>query len=242
MNDIYATVLHFRGSPRLVEGLAPVPPLEVAAVPVSINLDLPRQKPEPLVVQTAPAGATASRLRFSLPEETPPGTYRGTLQFGGQRYPAVVEVEPHPHLLISPSQLSLQAAPGEEVEIALTIVNDGNVEYEVPRAHGFGLFDVTGVERAIGATLRDSEKNGLERINRLADEVADGHGGLVRVNIKEGAGSIAPGKLSNLRVALRLPKQLKAGQTYSGTWPLLNLRYYVRIYVSNQSTNGEVIR
>ena len=90
--------------------------------------------------------------------------------------------------------------------------------------------------------MREEEKKGLERIMRLAEGVADGHGGLVRVNIKEGAGLIAPGKLSNLRVALRLPKQLKSGQTYSGTWPLLNLRYYVRVQVSDQSTNGEVIR
>lgn len=242
MNYDNATVLLFRGTPRLVEGLAPIPLGLVGDRPVSIDLDLPRQKPEARVVQIVPAGAIALRLRFSLPEETPPGSYRGKMQLGDQLYTTVVEVEPHPHLLISPSQLSLQAAPGEEVEIALTVANDGNVEYEMPRAHGFGLFDTTGVERAIGATLRDNETVGLARINRLAEEVADSHGGLVRVNVKEGVGLIAPGKLSNLRVALRLPKQLKPGQTYSGTWPMLNLRYYVRVYVSNKSTNGEVIR
>ena len=226
--------LRFRGSPRIVEGLAPLTTRQALTASLSLDLKLPQavQQAAPLTLQTAPVGSSATQLRFSLPELTPPGTYEGTVQIGGESYPIIVEVEPHPYLIISPRQLLLQVVAGTEAMVELTLVNSGNVPCEITKAHVFGLFDVDGVERSIGAALGDSVEKGQGRLNRFLDEVADNHGGLVRVNMREGAGIIEPGEMRNLQAMLRFSDRLKPGRTYCGTWPLFNLEYYVQVNVA----------
>ena len=239
-----ATPLRFRGSPRIVEGLAPLTPQQALTASLSLDLKLPRavQQAAPLTVQTVPVGSAATRLRFSLPESTPPGTYEGTVRIGGESYPISVEVVPHPYLAIFPRQLMLEvasphggASQGSEATVDLTLVNSGNVPCEIGKAHAFGLFDVKGADRAIGAALSDPEEKGQARLNHLMDEAANNHGGLVRVNVREGTGIIEPGELRNLHVTLRFSDRLRPGNTYWGTWPLYNLEYYVKVHVSSPS-------
>lgn len=227
--------IRFRGSPRIVEGLAPLTPQQALSVSLLLDLKLPRtvQPTVPLTLQTDPVGSSATRLRFSLPESTPPGTYEGTVQIGGESYPIRVEVEPHPYLVISPRQLLLQVASGQEAIVDLTLVNSGNVPCEIRKAHVFGLFDVEGAERSIGAALGDSAEKGQGRLNRLMEEAADNHGGLVRVNVQEGAGIMEPGELRNLHATLRFSDRLKPKHTYLGTWSLINLEYYVQVDVAS---------
>lgn len=229
--------IRLRGSPRIVEGLAPFPPQEMLTASLTFDLKVPQAgKQAAFTLETDPVGASATRLKFSLPESTPPGTYEGTAQIGGESYPIKVEVEPYPYLVISPRQLLLQIRPGADTTVDLTLVNSGNVPCEITKTHAFGIFDVKGVENSIGTALRDSKEKGQGRLNRLIDEVADHHGGLVRVTINEGVGVIKPGEFRNLRATLRLSDRLKPGYTYWGTWPLFNLKYYVRVYVENQES------
>ena len=228
-----ATPIRFRGSPRAVEGLVPIA-LEPSFT-ASLSLDLKQarsaQHAIPLALEATPIGSSAMRLQFTLPESTPPGTYNGNVNIGGKSHPITVEVEPRPYLEISPRQLSLQVSPGTEVDIDFTLVNSGNTACEIPKVHAFGLFDVKGAERSIGAALSDPVEVGQGRLGRLMDEVADSHGGLVRVAVKEGAGDLEPGELRNVHATLRFSDHLKSDHTYWGTWPLLNLKYYVRVYV-----------
>ncbi len=238
-----AAPLRFRGSPRIVQGLAPLNPDQALNAELSLDLKLPqehrvtRQTPEhPL--QSVPLSSFASRLRFSLPESTPPGTYEGSVQIGGETYPVVVEVEPHPQLFISPRQLILQATPGQEVTVNLTLGNSGNVTCEIRKAYAFGLFEVNGLDRAIGAALTQAPAEGRTRLDKLMDEVADNHGGSVRVNVREGTGVLAPGELRDLTVTLRFTDRLKPEHTYWGTWPLYNLRYYVKVFVGPSPAPG----
>jgi hypothetical protein len=216
-------------------------PRQAQAASLTLDLKLPQaiQQAPPVTLQTEPISASAARLRFSLPESTPPGTYEGTVQISGEYYPILVEVEPHPYLVISPRQLLLRVASGAEATADLVLINSGNVPCEITKAHAFGIFDIDGAERAIGAALGSSTEKGQGRLNRLLDEAADNHGGLVRVNVREGVGSIAPGELRNLRATLRFSDRLKAGHTYWGTWPLLNLRYYVQIYITNSKSDDD---
>jgi hypothetical protein len=234
--------IRFHGTPRTVEGLVPLTAKQALTAVLSLDLKLPPafQQTAPLTLQTVPVGTSATRLRLALPESTPPGTYEGTVQIENISYPIVVEVKPHPYLVITPRQLILQVAPGTEEIVDLMLVNTGNVVCEITKAHLFGLFDVQGVERSIGAALGTSAEKGQGRLNRLMDEAADNHGGLVRVAVREGAGPIEPGALRSVRATLRFSDHLKPGRTYWGTWPILNLKYYVRVFVSSPSrADGE---
>jgi hypothetical protein len=236
-----ATPIRFHGSPRVVEGLVPFAP--GPAVTATLSLDLKRARAArpatPLALEATPIGSSAMRLQFSLPESTPPGTYDGSVQIGGDSYPITVEVEPRPYLVISPRQLVLQVAPGAEASVDLTLINTGNVACEINKVHAFGLFDVRGVDRSIGAALSDPNEKGQGRLGRFMDEAADSHGGLVRVSVKAGAGSLEPDELRTVRATLRFSDYLKPDRTYWGTWPLLNLKYYVRVTVTSPKHQEE---
>lgn len=223
-----------------MEALAPLELVQRAEEPIGVTVKLPQKVADlaPLPVASEPAGG-AALLRFALPDSTPPGTYEGAVQVGKERYPVVVDVEAYPQLLLSPPQLLLQAEPGVELEAHLSLLNVGNVPCDVGRSQTFGLFDVHGAERSIGAALRNRSAKGERRLDRFAEELATSHGGLVRVAVREGSGTLPPGELRELKLTLRLPDGLEPGRTYSGTWPLHNLRYYVRIEVPGKARTAK---
>lgn len=223
--------LHFRGIPTSLDSLVPLGRDAVASAP-RISIESLSAAPTPLTVTVFDGGDRVTRLHTSLSRSTPPGTYRGTAELAGTRYPIEVHIDPAPHLSLSPRQTILSASPHSVVNVDLMLGNSGNVPCLIGRTHAFGLYDVQGAERAIGSSLRHTGNANENRTERLLKELAAGHGGLVRVEVREGAGPIAPGDVKPLRLSLHLPDGLKAGHTYSGTLPLENLRYYFKIAVT----------
>jgi hypothetical protein len=237
--------LSFRGTPILIEGLVPFEYRHIlggAAVRVSLAGRDKKGGPEPLNVQTLPSGP-ATLVRFSVSENTPAGSYTGELQAGESRFPMVVEIEGRRQLQVTPSRFSLVASPGTQVTVDIAAVNGGNVPVEIAEAGGFGLFDVQGADRAIGEALRSDEAASLKgerRVDRLIEHFANEHGGLVRVQFREGAGLLAPGEFRALKVLLRMPDGIKPGRAYSGTWPVGNLRLSVYVDVPGYVESKEV--
>jgi len=230
-----AQLLRFRGSPRAIEALIPMGMPEAAERRLAVDLEVEAERKPPIVVHPIPMGASATRLRLVLPESTPPGTYKGTVQVGDARYPIEAQVDAYRHLRLSPSRLSLEAAAGSEVEVELTVVNGGNVTCEVGRAYALGLFDKDGLNRGTAAAFQEDAPRGQERVGRLMDEFAEGYGGFLRMKVEEGAGPLDPGELRNLKLKLKMPDRLKAGRNYFGTWSFHNLAYLVTV----RATGGE---
>jgi hypothetical protein len=225
--------LSFRGSPRGIEGLAPLLTAAPAAATLAVDLREADTSARigPLVLQTEPAGAEAMWLRFDLPPTTPPGTYSGSVQLGTDRFPITVDVHPQQELAISPQALAASASAGDEATIEFILINEGNVPFEVGRTHAFNLLQREAIEEAIHAALRAETAKGESRLDRFADELANRHGGLVRISIADGAGELAPGEARSLRAVLRLPANLTPGSTYTSTWPLGNLNVSVDIQI-----------
>ena len=170
-------------------------------------------------------------LQLTLPPRTPPGTYEGTAEVDGEERAVVVEVEEEVELEVVPDQLTLKAAPGEHVAAALTLVNAGNVEVEIRKAYAFGIFAAGGLERALHRAYVEKRPEGERRVDFLFERLAEEHGGLVRVAIEEGSGELAPGEARPVRASFHVPKELTRGRTYTGTLPLYDVRYYVRLVV-----------
>jgi hypothetical protein len=220
-----------------LDSLLPVARDEIGPAP-RIWVDKPASGLAPLGVAAFDAGAGASRLHMSISRSTQPGTYKASAEMAGKRYPVEIHVEPCVHLSLSPRQLILNGHAGEQLRVELTLANSGNVSCEIGRAHAFGLYDIHGAERGIGAAFRKSESTGqspMERVVQLVEELAKGHGGLVRVQMDQGAGLIAAGEVRPLRLSLHLPAGLEAGHTYTGILPLENLRYYVKIRATGEA-------
>jgi hypothetical protein len=211
-----------------------------AALPVDtvvspLTVELTGQKlPTPANVHAVPVAPGIVRLKLGLSRSLPPGSYAGSIQVGSIRLPFVAEVQGEAHLAVSPPSLSLEVAPDGEVSTEISVVNTGNAPCEVGRVYAFGLFRVDGLEDALGATYRSEKDDQRPWIDRLGTHLTDAHGGLARVQVKEGAGPLAPGEMRTLRLALHFPAKLAPGRAYTGNLPLHNLRYFIKVQVPNQ--------
>jgi hypothetical protein len=176
-------------------------------------------------------------LRLHLPRTTPPGAYEGRMVVGDREQTVQITVEPDVFFRIMPERLIFTAKAEEPVTFDLVFANLGNVAIDIADVYAFGVFDVGGTERAIGrmmlvksdGSVKSADQETPRRIDVLADAIADEHGGLVRVKVNRGAGTLAPGATRDVAITLRAPERLRSGHTYWGTWPIYNNRYYVKI-------------
>jgi hypothetical protein len=229
--------LRFRGTPRTLEALAPL----AVDMPADTTLVLEAAGGRaaapiaPVALQAEAAGAGATWLRFDLPQSTPPGTYKGGVKIGQDRYPVTIEVQPLPDLDVTPSQLNLTVAPGASETVELTLVNNGNVPVTIERAYAFNLLEPDAIEAAVHGALREPGRSGDERLHRFAEQLAERHGGLVRVAVEAGAGTLDPGEFREIRAVLRFGKELRQGAIYTTTWAIANLNLWIEVAVKAEA-------
>jgi hypothetical protein len=61
----------------------------------------------------------------------------------------------------------------------------------------------------------------------------------VRADVHDGAGTVMPREVREIRATLKLPGRLKLGRTYSGAWRLADAAFSVRIEVGDESFEEE---
>ena len=220
-------------------------------VPVQVDLD-PRILRMSLPADVAP-GAYEAVLRVASANGAPPevekpkgsGTARKAEakakasikagdpegEAGETELPARVEVDAAPALRVIPEQLRLRAHPGDLVGTDLTLLNQGNVPVDLRRVQPFGVFLAGGLERALRRAYVDKLSKGERRVDVIADNLAEAHGGLVKMKLQKGSGTLAPGEMRSLEVTLEIPAGLAPGSTYAGNWELAGLVYPVTLTV-----------
>jgi hypothetical protein len=235
-----AATVRFRGSPERLTGSAPLP--SGGPLSLEVRLDLPKELGGSAPVYAQPLAADTGPmvwLRLALPTSTPPGTYAGTIRLGERPHKVAVEVEPRLQLRFSPVGLMLRGAPGSAVRGGFTLLNTGNVAFQVRTVYAFGVFDVDGLDNAFGQTFRARLGTGERRIDRFAEALTEGHGGLVRVKIVKGAGEVPPNSVREVEGSFRLPDRMRPGRVYGGTMPLNYARYGVRIETTGTEREQE---
>ena len=222
--------LRFRGAPtRLLATLEfpeVFPPAHVCLV------NLPGTGSLPLSVRPLRSTPPAiSVLSFRLPKSTPPGSYKGNMNLGDKSMPIVVDVESRSSLRFIRPNFTRKGMPGARFSTELTLVNRGNVEVTVPDEDAFCVFDDGGVARALYVGLAEENSGDSQRIDRIMDELAKAHGGLVRVNVNKGSGRLAPEEVRELEAELHFSRRLVNGHTYRGTWSVAGASLEVEIEV-----------
>jgi len=171
------------------------------------------------------------KLTLRLPRWTPPGTYRGSLELGGEKLPIVGEVEPRGRLDAIPRRLAIEAEPGGEVTVDVVLVNTGNVPCTIPAAAKFCVFDGSGIDHAFFVALASPPPEGRQRVDVLLDELAESHGGLVEARAQAGKRTIAPGESAGVKLSLRFSDRRRPGRSYAGTWEAEGLGLSIRVTV-----------
>jgi len=236
------TVLSFRGLP---DGLECIAPIELGAnrnlnPAVDLSLELPESRAGETSLRIFRLSPGLARLWFSLPPYTPPGAYNGRARIGTSNFHVVASVDANERLVLSPPQLNLMASASAKITTNLTLANAGNIACDIRRMQAFGLFDVEGAERAVGAALRGAGAQGRDKLDRLMDSFAAEHAGMVKVVVEDGNGLIAPGEIHELRLRLTFPEHMKPDRTYTGTWVLFNLAYQIRVIAEPRKDVKEV--
>lgn len=228
--------LRFKGAPtRLTATLAsPEGPAK------SGRLVLPGKEPLLLTIRRLPSTPSLSLLSFRLPKSTRPGSYAGSAEVGGTRVPAVVEVEARPRLRFLPSKVSFRGSPGARPTAKIFVLNLGNVDVAIEAESTFCVFDNRGVDRAVYQALTEKVQDGKHRIDRLLDELAESHGGLVRAVVREGAGELLPEAARELTVEFQFSRRLRAGETYRGGWLISEASLEVEIQAAKDVEEGAV--
>lgn len=230
--------LRFRGTPNRLLATLELPEFPPAR---ACHVILPDAGSLPLSIRklrsTEPVVST---LSFRLPKSTPPGSYEGNVELGEKRIPILVDVEARASLRFLRSRIVCREKPGARVTAELTLLNRGNVVVAVPREDTFCVFADDGIARAMYRGFVEEDGDGKQRLDRIMDELAKAHGGLVRVTVTEGSGLLAPEEVRDLTVELHFSHRLVGAHTYRGTWTVSLASLEVEIEVIGESNREEM--
>lgn len=228
--------IHIRGTPPNLFAAMQLTAAQARAV--SVSLDTPGKAIKNIFELTPPAVQVSAlgnvgvcRLHLRLPRNTPPGTYRGTVEIDEQTQPLVVEVEPRKRISIFPKRTTIRGKAGERVEFSLTLLNLGNVPLDVPKVSGFGLYHKKGLDLAVGSAFHKNLDKGERRIDSFMEALQDGYGGVVTLKLREGAGTLETGDSRDVTAVLQIPSQAVPGNEYWGLWSMYDYNYKIEIEV-----------
>jgi hypothetical protein len=231
-----SNILSFRGPARGLQAILSVadtsPSIAAAAV-----LEPRKGTPKELKAVAHPQVSArvlapgVVRVKLKFDRQAPPGTYHGRVRLGEQEYEFEAEVKPVPQLSAAPASLSLEGVSDGETLAEITLANAGNAPSDVRPAYMVGLFQLGGVEEALGKAYREQGIDGRPWIDRVGGHLAEAHGGLARVKVVEGAGPLMPGEARRIQLHIRFPGNLRPGRSYDGKIEFDGLVYLVRVDV-----------
>lgn len=224
-----AELVTFRGPPHRLSSLVELP-LEAAGRPRATAL-LEGAEVRGVGVRDLTEGHGLRKLTLRLPKSTPPGTYDGSIDVAGERVPVRVEVEPRARLEASPSRLTFEVEPKAEATATVTLLNVGNVPFEIPAASKFCVFDGGGIDHAFLVALTSDPPESKQRIDLLLDDLAGSHGGLVELRARAADRTIAPGEAQDVALTLSFSDRLRPGRGYVGSWDADGLHVRIRVQV-----------
>jgi hypothetical protein len=177
---------------------------------------------------------TAGRARLVLPRTTPPGEYKAELHLNGDIYPVTIVVAPESRVSMRPYRLVLEGVPGDTVKTTTTFINKGNVPVEIPASSAVGIYDNRGLENAFASTYRLESENPLHLLGHLLSTLRQGHGGLFKIQVMDGAGTLAPGEERSVRLKANISDKLQPGHSYHGLWPIGRDQHWIGINVQRR--------
>ena len=233
-------LVYFTGPPQRLQSVCSImgPDAELDFSPGDALRDAMPADGLPVRVRTSGRSGSA-RLTLRMDYRTPPGRYQAVVKVGNRSIPAEIHVAPSPRLKTSPAGLTFQAAAGESAVQYLALENAGNIPIEIPEVATAGIYDDNGIETAFASTYRQEGDDVQQLLGHLLGKLREGHGGLLKLRIPQGACLLRPGESRMIQVESRLPVKLKAGHSYHGVWHLEPLHAAVRVVVLKLSQGDE---
>lgn len=171
-------------------------------------------------------------LRLKLDSSTPPGLYKAAVKSSDKKSIAVeVHVEARSRITVTPAQMALSGKSGDKARILVMISNRGNTIVKIPTTDSLGIFDDKGIETAFASTYRQIDADVNTLLGHFVGKLREGHGGLLKLRILKGHGTLQPGTSTALEVEALIPSKLKPGHNYHGVWRIASVNYKITLAV-----------
>jgi len=186
--------------------------------------------------------AGLNKIRLKIDRGTPPGSYPAELMVDQATQLVDLQIEPYIRLRAHPSNLNFSGKPGGIVTNDFMLMNRGNVPFDMPKVGVTGIFIDNGIETAFAKAYRSGSDDGLVMMKTFFETLKQGHGGLVKLNVKLGHGPLPAGTARLIRVSTKLSSELIGNRIYSGFWVLGNLNLVLQIEVKESGQRREVVK
>ncbi|MEA3037594.1 MAG: hypothetical protein QOE79_107 [Sphingomonadales bacterium] len=213
----------FRGSPRRLSSSHPALAGRVGEIVLPDELAAEASGP---AISLRGSRAAA---RLSLPSTSPPGRYAAQLRVGDETVPVELDIAPTPRLKVFPTSAHFAAGADSEASVDINVANVGNVAIDLPPRFVVGMFDDDGLEMAFVEAYREETDDPARLFGSFLRGLRSGYGGLLKLRIGKGAGSLAPGEERSLTLSAHLPETLKPGHSYHGIWKLGPVHYRITV-------------
>lgn len=226
--------IHVRGTPPSLFSILRLD--DASPGPLNIVLQLPqinRNASLPSAKLSRIKGTDMARCKLRLDRMTPPGIYQGTVEIQKQHIPLVVEVESRRQLRLFPKLANLEASPGSQQKFRLTMINLGNVPFTIPKLAAFGLYDQMGVDTAVGKVFKKKSAEQGSLVEHLMAQLQQGYGGIVKLDLSEGAGDLKPGDVRELEIDIHIPDEVVPDRSYWGLWKICDYNFKFEIDITS---------
>ncbi|NJX13980.1 hypothetical protein [Tamlana crocina] len=162
-------------------------------------------------------------LTVSLPLETPPGTYHQFIEIKGKKKQVQLVVQPSINVAVQPNEFTLQGtAPGTKHSVSFTVLNRGNLDFQIPNPKHVAALDMDMLCRAFGFGVRDRKANGFNAtMDQITQHIKEQLPNWASAKIAEAGQIIKPGKQMLVTFSFVMPKEAQADNDYD-----LNVRFW----------------
>lgn len=201
-------------------------PLNVRSLPLMLKTK-DRSRPVASSLQLScrlkPGESQLAEVWHQLNFDTPPGTYSHELIIGGKKRVVNIIVQQHIAIDLYPHEFFFTgSAPGTRHNAVFTVVNTGNVAFEIPDVKHIAALDMDFFCRAFGMGMR---KSGSEGVEKMLDEVTRNMqhhlADWAAASIEEKGKILQPGERSVVNLQISMPAQSDGSKDYSG-----NIRFW----------------
>lgn len=174
-------------------------------------------------------GKASNGLWFSMPDETPPGEYRGEVALDGTRYPAMVNIALRPRATIEPRSIELKARAGQTVKATLSVTNRGNGTLTLETDKTIKLREAGTLGRSLASSLKRRDLDLTDRLVSLGTELQREPAHTMPVAGRMRPATLEVGARSKVTLEMAIPEAMRTGTTWSGTLGLLGTRVRVSV-------------
>lgn len=166
-----------------------------------------------------PGEARMEHITLAIAPDTAPGTYENYIDIGGKQRKVKMVVQPTIAIELNPTEFTFQGtAPGTKHTATVTVINTGNMPFQIPTVSHVAPLDMDMLCRAFGFGFRNDTKEGFtETMDHVTRNLKENMPSWANSQVKQAGDILELGKSMLVTIVITMPKGAKPEQDYDLT-------------------------